>query len=165
MSLGSAGALETAQLTLAALEEAGARAVIQGWDDVLPSLALPANVYHAGSLPHNWLLARAACLVHHGGFGTTAAGLGAGIPAVVIPHIIDQFIWGQRVFELGVGPKPIPRSKLTRAGLSAALEQALHNATMRCQAVGLGLQIRAETGVETAVRLIEGCFPAISMKD
>ena len=64
------------------------------------SLVLPETIFHTGPLPHDWLLERAAAIVHHGGFGTTAAGLRAGIPAVIIPHIIDQFIWGQRVYNL-----------------------------------------------------------------
>jgi UDP:flavonoid glycosyltransferase YjiC (YdhE family) len=50
--------------------------------------------------------------LHGTGFGTTSAGFRAGVPALVIPHIIDQFIWGQKVAELGVGPKLISRAKL-----------------------------------------------------
>jgi UDP:flavonoid glycosyltransferase YjiC (YdhE family) len=142
-----------------ALQQVGARAIIQGWDEAIASLSLPPTVYHAGSVPHTWLLPHACCMVHHGGFGTTAASFGAGIPAVVIPHIIDQFIWGQRVFELGVGPEPIPRPKLTPSNLVGALEQALYNQALRAKATELGFLIRAEKGIQTAVRLIEKARP------
>ncbi len=155
MALGGEDMQETAHLTLDALERVGARAIIQGWDPVIPSLRLPRTVYHAGSVPHGWLLPQASCLVHHGGFGTTGAALRAGIPAVVVPHIIDQFMWGQRVFELGVGPKPTPRSRLTAGRLAAALEQALEDGAMGAEAAKLGALIRAEKGVGEAVRLIE----------
>ena len=52
-------------------------------------------------------------LVHHGGAGTTAAGLRAGKPTVVVPFFADQPFCGQRVHQLGVGPKPLPQLKLT----------------------------------------------------
>ncbi|MBN2005398.1 MAG: hypothetical protein JXA21_18720 [Anaerolineae bacterium] len=118
-------------------------------------MSLPPTVFHAGAVPHDWLLPRAGGLVHHGGFGTTAAGFRAGIPMLVIPHIIDQFIWGNKVAQLGVGPKPIPRPKLKAADLAAALRE-MRSPEMRRQAAELGASIRAEPdGVAEAVRLIE----------
>jgi UDP:flavonoid glycosyltransferase YjiC (YdhE family) len=93
--------------------------------------------------------------MHHGGFGTTAAGLRAGIPAIVIPHIIDQFIWGQRLAELGVAPAPVDRAKLSVAKLAEALARASGDTAMRHRARELGYEIGAERGVETAVELID----------
>jgi UDP:flavonoid glycosyltransferase YjiC (YdhE family) len=155
MALSGEDALEAAQITLAAMEEAGVRAIIQGWNAQMKQLPIPATVFHAGSVPHDWLLARASGLVHHGGFGTTAAGFRAGIPALVIPHIIDQFIWGQKVAELGVGPQPIARTKLSIANMTDALRQ-MQSAEMRGKAAALGTAIRNEPdGVLEAVRLIE----------
>lgn len=155
MALAGHDTHEAADLTLAALDCAGARAIIQGWDAAMASRTLPSTIYRAGALPHSWLLPRARAIVHHGGFGTTAAAFRAGIPAVVIPHIIDQFIWGRRVAELGAGPQPIPRSKLTVEGLAAALDQVVRDTTMASKATALGEAIRAEDGLGTAVRLIE----------
>jgi len=89
---------------------------------------------------------------------STTADLGprlrAGIPAVIIPHIIDQFIWGQRVYELSAGPKPVPRTKLTAENLRQALEQAFRDEHLRQSAAALGEKIRAENGVQQAIRLI-----------
>lgn len=155
MALSGADALEAAQITLEAVQQAGMRAIVQGWDVAMRQLDIPETVFHAGSVPHDWLLQRASGLVHHGGFGTTAAGFRAGIPALVIPHIIDQFIWGQKVADLGVGPKPIPRAKLNVATMAEALRE-MESPDMRRRASALGAAIRDEPdGVAEAVRLIE----------
>jgi UDP:flavonoid glycosyltransferase YjiC (YdhE family) len=160
MALGGEDALKTAQITLAAVQQAGVRAVIQGWDQAMEQLSIPAHVFHAGSVPHDWLLPRASALVHHGGFGTTASGFRTGCPMLVIPHIIDQFIWGNKVVQLGVGPQPISRSKLKVDNLTAALRQ-MQSPEMRLKAADLGAAIRAEPdGVKEAVRLIEGAARA-----
>jgi UDP:flavonoid glycosyltransferase YjiC (YdhE family) len=74
---------------------------------------------------------------------------------LVIPHIIDQFIWGGKVAQLGVGPQPIPRPRLKAENMAAALREMQYPA-MRQKAADLGVAIRAEPdGVTVAVRLIE----------
>jgi len=154
MAISGTDALEAAQITLEAIRRAGLRAIIQGWDEPMKNLDLPVWICHTGSIPHDWLLSRASGLVHHGGFGTAAAGFRAGIPQLVIPHIIDQFIWGQKVFELGVGPSPIPRSKLKPAQMAEALHQ-LHSTEINARASALGEKIRQEDGVSQALQLID----------
>ena len=115
------------------------------------------TIYHAGSLPHTWLFDQVDAVVHHGGFGTTAAVLRAGVPGVIIPHIIDQFYWGQQVFQAGAGPRYIPRGKLTEQNLAAALTTALTDTSMRARAADLGHKIRsAPDGVRQAVQIING---------
>jgi sterol 3beta-glucosyltransferase len=91
MSRGEASARETAGLFLAALQSAGLRAVILGWESALKGISRPASIYPSKPLPFGWLLPHVAGIVHHGGFGSTAEGFRAGIPALVIPHIVDQF--------------------------------------------------------------------------
>lgn len=155
MALSGKDALEAATITLAAVQNAGVRAIIQGWDEPMKQLSIPETVFHAGSIPHDWLLGHASGLVHHGGFGTTAAGFKAGIPALVIPHIIDQFIWGQKVAALGVGPQPIARDKLSISNMTEAILQ-MKSPEMIKKASDLGKVIRSEPdGVETAVSMIE----------
>ena len=155
MSTGGADAVQMAVLVTAAIKQADCRAIVQGWPEAADVFATQSNMLHAGSIPHNWLFNRASAIVHHGGFGTTAATFRAGKPGIVIPHIIDQFLWGQKVAELSVGPEPIPRSKLTVENLAAALKQAQIDEQMQSCAGQLGEQIRQENGLETAVRLIE----------
>jgi UDP:flavonoid glycosyltransferase YjiC (YdhE family) len=155
MALSGEDALEAATITIAAVQNAGVRAIIQGWDEPMKRLSIPETVFHAGSIPHDWLLPRASALIHHGGFGTTASGFKAGIPALVIPHIIDQFIWGQKVATLGVGPQPIARDKLSVSNMTEAILQ-MRSPEMIKKTADLGRTISSEPdGVETAVSMIE----------
>ena len=155
MAISGKDTAEAAGITLEALARSGARAVVQGWQQVFADISLPPNVFACGSLPHEWLLPRAAGIIHHGGFGTTSAAFKAGIPSLAIPHIIDQFMWGQQIHTLGVGPKPIARNKLTASSLAAAITQMQTDTAMRQKAADLGGQIRSEDGVASAVHLIE----------
>ena len=158
MSLGEEDAFESADVFVKAVQQADLRAVIQGWETGLKGLTLPPSIYAAGPLPHSWLLPYCAGVVHHGGYGTSAAGLRAGVPALVIPHIADQFYWGRKICELGVGPEPIHRSKLDITRLAAAIDELMGNDRLRARASDLGQQIRSEAGVESAVQLIEATF-------
>ena len=158
MSLGVRDAIESVSLFVDAIQRAEVRAIIQGWEAGIKQLALPPNIYATGSLPHSWLFPHCAGVVHHGGYGTAAAGFRAGIPALVIPHIADQFYWGQRVFELGVGPQPVRRVNLETNVLTASLDDLVRNEKLKITASNLGEQIRSESGVENAVRLIENIF-------
>ncbi|MCA9930141.1 MAG: hypothetical protein KC419_16775 [Anaerolineales bacterium] len=95
--------------------------------------------------------------MHHGEAGTTAAGLRAGVPSFIIPHFTDQPYWGQRIYDLGVGPKPRPRHKLTAEKLADGIETAVSDSTIR-QRAALGAKIRTEDGVARAVEIFEQCL-------
>ena len=142
------------RLVLQALGRAGQRGILlRGWHS-LAECELPANVFTLDSAPHAWLFPRMAAIVHHGGSGTTAAGLCSGVPSIVVPHGADQSFWGQRVYELGVGPTPIPYRVLTAEKLATAIETALANRVIRERAEAIGEKIRAEDGVENAIQEI-----------
>ncbi len=120
----------TAKLVLQALEKSGQRAVLlSGWGG-LHKAELPKSVLMLESAPHDWLFPRMAALVHHGGAGTTAAGLRAGVPAQVAHFFGDQAFWGQRIADLGVGPAPIARKTLTVDTLAAAIREMVTNQAM-----------------------------------
>lgn len=143
------------QLVIDALRETGQRGILLGGWSELGSGDLPDFIFRVDAVPHDWLFPRMAAVVHHGGAGTAAAALRAGVPSVVVPWFGDQFFWGWRGQELGVGPKPIPRNKLTAAKLARAIQQAVSDEVIKRKAAQLGQQILAEDGVGTAVRLIE----------
>jgi len=155
MAISGDDAMQAAKFTIEALEKSGVRAIIQGWDEPMRQLKYSSEIFHGGSIPHDWLLERSAAIIHHGGFGTTSSGLRAGIPSMAVPHIIDQFIWGQKLFDLGVGPKPLPRTKMTVEALSEAFTDLTTNLSYPEKAREIGAKIRAENGVINAVRLIE----------
>jgi sterol 3beta-glucosyltransferase len=96
-----------------------------------------------------------AAVVHHGGAGTTAAGLRAGCPTVVCPFAVDQPFWGQRVAALGAGPAPIPQRQLDAVRLGDAIRAAVDDPSMRAAATRLSAAIRAEDGVGAAIARIE----------
>ena len=145
---------EAADLVLQALARTQQRGIIlSGWSG-LHKTDLPDSVLMLDSIPFSWLFPRVAAVVHHGGAGTTAAGLRAGVPSVVIPFFGDQPFWGQRVAELGVGPEPIPRRKLTVGRLAQAIQNATTDPMMRQRAADLGSKIRAEDGIARAVAIV-----------
>ena len=145
----------TGKIILKALAKTGQRAILStGWSGLGTDQPLPKNVFLIKNTPHRWLFPQMAAIVHHGGAGTTGAALSAGVPSLIIPHFGDQYYWGRRVAELGVGPEPIERKKLSAERLVAALSTALHDSGMREQAASLGAKISAENGVGKAVEVI-----------
>jgi sterol 3beta-glucosyltransferase len=137
-----------------AVMQSGQRAILaSGWGGLRQANASP-NIFHMDSAPHDWLFPRCAAVVHHGGAGTTAAGLQAGKPTLICPFLGDQPFWGRRVHELGVGPKPIPQKKLSAAALAQAMRLVATDTGMAQRAQTLGTKIAAEDGVARAIEII-----------
>ena len=138
-------------LVIGAVRKAGVRAVlVAGWGGMAKAEAAD-DVFMAETVPYDWLLPHVRGLVHHGGAGTTGAGLTSGTPSLVVPFMMDQPFWGARVAALGAGPAPIPKAKLTEANLAEALRVLVSDEEMRARAKTLGEQLRAEDGVGAAV--------------
>jgi sterol 3beta-glucosyltransferase len=135
------------------LQATGNRGVIlSGWGRVKSSSS--EDLLYLDSAPHAWLLPRCHLVIHHGGAGTTAAGLQAGIPNIVIPFMADQPFWGKRVHTIGAGPSPIAVKKLTVENLSQAMVDAQEE-SLRQQAQAIGRQVSGEDGTAEAVKWIE----------
>jgi sterol 3beta-glucosyltransferase len=157
------------RLVVEALDRAGQRGVLltrwggvttTGMPDNIRATDLPDTVFALESCPHDWLFPRMAAVVHHAGAGTTATGLRAGVPSILVPFMGDQPFWANRVAALGVGPQPIPRSQLTAEQLAYAIRVAVEHEGIRQRAAAMGKTIRAEDGVGTAVALLEREFSA-----
>jgi len=147
---------DTTRLLLEAVRLSGRRAVLQpGWAE-MGQVEMPDEVFRLDYAPFDWLFPRMAAVVHHGGAGTTGAGLRAGVPSVIVPHLSDQSFWGARVHALGAGPRPILRRKLTAPALAEAIRLATSDPDMKRQAEELRVKLRAEDGVAAAVDLING---------
>ncbi len=153
-SLPSLDALKMTDLVLDAVDRSGQRAVLaKGWGG-LGDRPVPPNVQLIDDAPHGWLFPQVSAVVHHGGAGTTAAGLKAGRSTIICPFIGDQSFWGERVRSLGVGPAPIGQQTLTVERLASALMAVTADAGIRERATALGRQISSEQGVANAVRYI-----------
>ncbi len=143
------------RLTVHALELTGQRGVLAtGWGGVA-QLTTSASVFCLEAAPHAWLFPRMAAVVHHGGAGTTGAGLRAGVPNLITPFALDQYAWADVVVKLGVGPRAAEVKKLTAEKLAGAINIVVNDASLRARAAALGEKIRAENGVTRAVEIIE----------
>jgi len=106
------------------------------------------------STPHDWLLPRCKLVIHHGGAGTTAAGLRAGIPNIVIPFMGDQPFWGERIHAIGAGPKPILIKDLSIEKLSQAIVES-EKQSFSERAKLIAQHIATEDGTGETVKWIE----------
>jgi UDP:flavonoid glycosyltransferase YjiC (YdhE family) len=149
---------QVTRLVIQALDMAGQRGILLGGQGAMGGGMVPqasnSPVYFADSVPHDWLFPRMAAVVHHGGSGTTAAGIRAGAPSILVPIAGDQLLWAQQVKDLGIGPRPIPRKNLTAERLAGAITQAVTDQAMRQRAAALGEKVCAEDGVSNAVQVI-----------
>lgn len=112
------------------------------------------NLLYLESVPHDWLLPKCKMIIHHGGAGTTSAGLRAEIPQVIVPFMADQPFWGSRVHAVGVGPKPLLVRKISMEKMVSAMVEAESKFILE-RAQITGQIIRSEDGVMNAVVLIE----------
>jgi UDP:flavonoid glycosyltransferase YjiC (YdhE family) len=147
-----------AGLIIDALEKAGQRGLLlTGWGGLRADL-VPDQVFIVDSAPHSWLFPRMAAVVHHGGAGTTAEGLRAGVPSVIVSFAFDQSFWGARVKAAGLGPDPIRQKSLTVDRLAHAIRIAVTDRAMKERAASCAAAIRAEDGVGNAVKVIRRYF-------
>jgi UDP:flavonoid glycosyltransferase YjiC (YdhE family) len=150
----SARPREKVQIIIEALQRTNQRAVlIGGWSNLGGDLPLPDTIYFADNLPHAWLFPRMAAIMHHGGAGTTAAGLRSGVPSIVVPHNFDQPFWAERVYDLGVGPEPVPFNRFTVENVAGAIQTVLTDRMMARRAAEVGKLIQAEDSIAQSIRL------------
>lgn len=150
IGFGSIVVSDSAALTktiVRSVQKADVRCILsKGWSDRLdkkgasePEVPLPDDILQIKSAPHDWLFTQIDAAAHHGGAGTTGASLRAGLPTIIKPFFGDQFFFGSRVEDLGVG---IYLRKLNVSVFSRALWEAVHSERMVIKAKVLGEQIR-----------------------
>ncbi|KAI3445661.1 hypothetical protein Pfo_002326 [Paulownia fortunei] len=120
----------------------------------------------SGAIPYSWLFPRCAAAIHHGGSGSTAAALNAGIPQIICPFILDQFYWAERMFWLGVAPEPLKSTCLlpdkdddscilkAASVLVGAINYAL-SPEVKLRATQIADRICTEDGVSRALQIIK----------
>ncbi|KAG2789681.1 Sterol 3-beta-glucosyltransferase [Phytophthora cactorum] len=154
----------TTKMIIEAARQANVRVLIQSsWSDMAGDLTIPDNIFFLGNCPHDWLMPRVSAVVHHGGAGTTAAGLLAGKPTFIVPFFGDQPFWGWAVQRAGVGVTPCPIEELTTEKLRVAFE-GLQSLKMRSRAVEIQQKMQQEDGAEEAVRCFYRHLPLQGMR-
>jgi len=126
--------------------------VLSGWGQAKNNSSN--DMFYLDAVPHDWLLPQCKMIIHHGGAGTTSAGLRAGIPNVVVPFTADQPFWGKRIHAVGAGPKPVYVNRISVENLTKTIVEA-EDETIRKRVQAIGQSIRFENGVQYAIGLME----------
>jgi sterol 3beta-glucosyltransferase len=155
-SMVSAQAEQLTACVLDAMGRTGQRAVLAtGWGGLAAKEgAQDERIFMTQGAPHDWLFPRMAAAVHHGGAGTTAAAVRAGIPSVIVPFYGDQPFWARCLQREGVAPPALDRKHLSAEALASAIESTLQESVRR-SAAALGERVRAEDGVGAALRCLK----------
>jgi UDP:flavonoid glycosyltransferase YjiC (YdhE family) len=164
-SMVTSDATSFTDMVLAAVKKSGQRAVLaSGWGGLAGKEGSQNDqIFFLRHAPHDWLFPRMSAAVHHGGAGTTAAAVRAGIPSVIVPFYGDQPFWARCLNRQGVAPPAVERKTMTADTLASALAATRHR-TMIQKAAALGHAVQTEDGIGEAVRcLLEwGLLPAVS---
>lgn len=138
------------------VRRAGVRALLAtGWGG-LEELGVPETVHVIEGAPHDALFKHVGAVVHHGGAGTTGAGLRAGRPTLVCPLSVDQPFWGHRVWALGCGPEPQRLKRLTADSFARGLEELVQTDAYRTRAADIARAIAREDGIGRAIEIVTG---------
>jgi sterol 3beta-glucosyltransferase len=138
------------------ISKSGMRGIIQGFNRTMENYILPNNIIRVDSIPHSWLFRQGYCVIHHGGLGTTASALKAGVPAIVIPHVLDQYLWANKIYELNAGPKPVSCKDLTESNLIEVIDTLKRNYNEISSSVkAISEKINNEDGLTKTVEIIK----------
>ena len=142
-----------------AFKKTGCRAIIQGFQKTMLDYELPETMIACKSVPHSWLFKQAKFVIHHCGFGTTAATLIYGIPSIPVPHVLDQMGFAMQLNKLNAATKPLNARDLSEENIIARINEMNGGyEQMKKNAQTLSEKIKTEGGVSEAVRLIGELF-------
>ena len=145
-------------LILKCLDSEGRRGILTGFRFDQKQLATSADCIFIKQIPHPLIFPRVAAVVHHGGSGTTATAAMAGVPQIIVPHILDQYYWAERIFRRGLGPNPIRRSRLTAGRMAKAIHESLSDNGYQHRAKEVAKTIKPRDSLRQAVEFVEATF-------
>lgn len=142
-------------MLIRAARDAGCRMVINAfWQDE-NEMPQAQDIFYVRQVPHRLLFPLLDLIIHHGGAGTTATAALSGRPQIIVPHILDQYYHGQKLFEAGISPRPIPLGRLNRRSLTAAMRTALSDQKMKAMAQETAMSIDPERSLTLTIRALE----------
>jgi UDP:flavonoid glycosyltransferase YjiC (YdhE family) len=137
-----------------ALKTSGQRGILLSEQGTKQGTMLSENLFCISDIPHSWLFTKVKVVVHHGGAGTTASCLRAGVPSIIVPFLGDQFFWGHRIEKIGAGLLAVSYYKLTAQKLSQLIIKAVTDESITIKAQLISRSIKKEKGLEKAVSII-----------
>jgi UDP:flavonoid glycosyltransferase YjiC (YdhE family) len=144
-----------APVLIEAAKQTGCRMIIAAFWESGKIILKDPDILFVRQAPHRLLFPLMDVIIHHGGAGTTATATAAGKPQIIVPHILDQYYHGQKLFESGIATRPIRLQQLNSRALAAAVEEALTRRSMRSKAREIGESIKPERSLKNAVRAVE----------
>ena len=118
-----------------------------------------------GSVPHSWLFKQGKFVIHHCGFGTSAATMIYGIPSIPIPHVLDQMGFAMQLSNINVATKPLKSKNLSEQSIIDAIKEMKDTFDEKKRnAEIISQKIKSENGVAEAVRLIEAAMQSCNLK-
>ena len=133
----------------------GQRVVISKFWDEPADFSNSDDIFFIRKYPHLKLFPKMAAVIHHGGAGTTATTAISGVPQIIVPHLLDQYYWGNQVYQSQLGPRPIWRSQLTSRKLAAAIQECLSHEQIRQKAMAAAGIINQQDSLEITVTEIK----------
>lgn len=140
---------ELGEAVAEALRITGHRGIVATGSGALASTGRD-DLFVLDHAPHAWLFPRMAAVVHHGGVGTVAAALTAGVPQVIKPFLGDQHFWSRRAADIGVST---PLRSLNPEAIADAVTTSVDTLTLKARAVGEG--VRTERGLDVTIDRLE----------
>lgn len=147
---------ETTLIIVNALKRTNQRGIILGgWSEIGLKQTLPDFVLALPEAPHEWLFPKMAAVVHHGGAGTTAAALKAGIPSVIVPHLGDQPFWAERLYESGLAAKPLDIAMLSAKNLAERITAATTDLSIKANTTAVKEKMKHESSIVKSLEIID----------
>lgn len=140
---------------LDAAKIAGCRAIIQTDLAPYPSNTTQGDVFFIDRAPHHRIFPLCSAVVYHGGGGTAHSATRCGRPSVVAGFSNEHMSYGQILYRLGAGSRPIRFRKANAARLARRIRYVLDSPQVRKRALELGTQMQGEDGVRCAVDHID----------
>jgi sterol 3beta-glucosyltransferase len=101
-------------------------------------------IYFISQIPYDWIFPKMYAVIHHGGSGTTHLAIRYGCATMIIPHVIDQFVWDKIIYDMGVGPKGIKINRINSKNLELKVLELLNNRSFKEKSEKIGNQMQKE---------------------
>ena len=124
------------------------------WGGLQQIEGCPGHILFVNNIPYDWIFPKVYAVVHHGGSGTTHTAVKYGCPSLIIPHIVDQFFWNNRIAFLKLGPKGVAVNKLNTSSLTTLLVDLWQNQSYKENVLKMSQQMNKERSPEKVLSLI-----------